>query len=123
MFEEINANVIVVGDYKAYNKDNPSTPVYVDVLVRTPRRDGRTTGGRGAAQGGGSAATRPAAARQGRLRMCPTPHHPPPPPQVTDPGHSVLHSAKAQPKGQFAFTSKSAGEYKACFTTAGVCAG
>ena len=38
--------------------------------------------------------------------------------QVTDPGHSVLHSSKAQPKGQFAFTSKIAGEYKACFTTA-----
>ena len=33
MFEEINANVIVVGDYKAYNKDNPSVPIYVDVLV------------------------------------------------------------------------------------------
>jgi hypothetical protein len=34
VYEEINANVIVVGDYKAYNKDNPSVAVAVDVLVR-----------------------------------------------------------------------------------------
>lgn len=33
VYEEINANVIVVGDYKAYNKDNPSIPVAVDVMV------------------------------------------------------------------------------------------
>ncbi len=42
-----------------------------------------------------------------------------PPTQVTDHTHAVLHSAKAQPKGQFAFTAKSAGEYKACFTAPG----
>jgi hypothetical protein len=34
IFEELNANVIVVGDYKAANKDNPSVPVNVDVRVR-----------------------------------------------------------------------------------------
>jgi hypothetical protein len=34
IFEELNANVIVVGDYKATNKDNPTLPVYVDVKVR-----------------------------------------------------------------------------------------
>ncbi|GBF95257.1 hypothetical protein Rsub_08288 [Raphidocelis subcapitata] len=69
VYEEINANAIVVGDFKAFNKDNPSIPVNVDVLV-------------------------------------------------TDHSHQVLHQSKAQSSGQFAFTSKSAGEYKACFTTA-----
>lgn len=34
IFEELNANVIVVGDYKAANKDNPSLPIYVNVKVR-----------------------------------------------------------------------------------------
>jgi hypothetical protein len=34
IFEELNANVIVVGDYKATNKDNPTLPIYVDVKVR-----------------------------------------------------------------------------------------
>lgn len=34
IFEELNANVIVVGDYKAVNRDNPSVPIYVDVRVR-----------------------------------------------------------------------------------------
>jgi len=40
IYEEINANVLVVGDFKAFNKDNPSIPVYVDVRVgtRRPRR-------------------------------------------------------------------------------------
>jgi hypothetical protein len=33
IFEELNANVIVVGDYKATNKDNPTLPIYVDVKV------------------------------------------------------------------------------------------
>lgn len=33
IFEELNANVIVVGDYKAANKDNPSLPIYVNVKV------------------------------------------------------------------------------------------
>lgn len=33
IFEELNANVIVVGDYNAANKDNPSLPIYVDVKV------------------------------------------------------------------------------------------
>ncbi len=33
IFEEINANVLVVGDYKAFNKDNPSMPIYIDVRV------------------------------------------------------------------------------------------
>lgn len=34
IYEEINANVLVVGDYKAFNKDNTGVPVYVDVRVR-----------------------------------------------------------------------------------------
>lgn len=34
IFEELNANVIVVGDYKAANKDNPTLPIYVNVKVR-----------------------------------------------------------------------------------------
>lgn len=33
IFEELNANVIVVGDYKALNRDNPSVPIYVDIRV------------------------------------------------------------------------------------------
>ena len=33
IYEEINANVIVVGDYRAFNKDNAEIPVYVDVRV------------------------------------------------------------------------------------------
>lgn len=33
VYEEINNNVIVVGDFKAYHKDNPSQPVHVDVIV------------------------------------------------------------------------------------------
>jgi hypothetical protein len=41
VYEEINANVIVVGDYKAFNKDNPSVSIAVDVLVRRPRLVGR----------------------------------------------------------------------------------
>lgn len=34
IFEELNANVIVVGDYKAVHKDNPTAPVYIDLRVR-----------------------------------------------------------------------------------------
>ena len=33
IYEEINANVIVVGDYQAANRDNPGLPIYVDVKV------------------------------------------------------------------------------------------
>jgi hypothetical protein len=33
IFEELNANVIVVGDYKAVNRDNPSVPIYLDLRV------------------------------------------------------------------------------------------
>eukprot|EP00775_Hariotina_reticulata_P012968 gene12968-13097_t len=68
IFEELNANVIVVGDYNAANKDNPSLPIYVDV-------------------------------------------------KVSDPHGAAVHENRAQTKGQFAFTSKVAGEYQACFTT------
>eukprot|EP00882_Tetradesmus_deserticola_P004555 GHRQ01004801.1.p1 GENE.GHRQ01004801.1~~GHRQ01004801.1.p1 ORF type:complete len:205 (+),score=53.30 GHRQ01004801.1:156-770(+) len=68
IFEELNANVIVVGDYKATNKDNPTLPIYVDV-------------------------------------------------KVSDPSGGAVHENKAQHQGQFAFTTKAAGEYQACFTT------
>lgn len=33
ILEEINSNVIVVGDYSAANRDNPGLPIYVDVKV------------------------------------------------------------------------------------------
>jgi hypothetical protein len=33
IFEELNANVIVVGDYKAVNRDNPTVPIYIDLRV------------------------------------------------------------------------------------------
>lgn len=66
IFEEVNANVIVVGDYQAYNKDKLDQPVYVDV-------------------------------------------------RVEDPAGVVLHETRQQAKGQFAFTSKVQGEYRACF--------
>jgi hypothetical protein len=36
LFEEINANVIVVGDYKSVNKDSPTVPIYIDVKVWCP---------------------------------------------------------------------------------------
>lgn len=39
--------------------------------------------------------------------------------QVSDQNNAALYTGRAQEKGQFAFTSKAAGEYKACFTTAG----
>lgn len=42
IFEELNANVIVVGDYKAANKDNPSLPIYVNVKVSASSRLGST---------------------------------------------------------------------------------
>lgn len=67
IYEEINANVLVVGDFKAFNKDNPSIPVYVDV-------------------------------------------------RVTDPLGVIIHENRGQSSGQFAFTSKSAGEFQACFS-------
>ncbi|KAF8071156.1 emp24 domain-containing protein [Scenedesmus sp. PABB004] len=68
IFEELNANVIVVGDYKAANRDNPTLPIYVNV-------------------------------------------------KVTDPSGAAVHENAAQTQGQFAFTTKTAGEYQACFTT------
>ena len=33
MYEEINANVLVVGDYKVFNRDHPTIQEYVDVRV------------------------------------------------------------------------------------------
>lgn len=33
VYEEINANVIVVGDFRAFNKDHADVPEYVDVRV------------------------------------------------------------------------------------------
>jgi hypothetical protein len=39
--------------------------------------------------------------------------------QVSDPSGGIVHENKAQHQGQFAFTTKSAGEYQACFTTHG----
>lgn len=39
--------------------------------------------------------------------------------QVEDPHSAVLHESHGKTDGQFAFTTKSAGEYKACFTVKG----
>lgn len=39
--------------------------------------------------------------------------------QVTDPNGGQMHESKTQHQGQFAFTTKVAGEYQACFSTHG----
>lgn len=41
------------------------------------------------------------------------------PTQVEDPHLAVLHEVQQKAEGQFAFTTKVAGEYKACFTVRG----
>lgn len=38
VYEEINNNVIVVGEYKAYHKEVAGTPQLVDVKAGPPRR-------------------------------------------------------------------------------------
>ena len=38
---------------------------------------------------------------------------------MNDPQGGVIHENRGQSKGQFAFTSKVAGEYQACFTVQG----
>lgn len=68
VYEEINSNVIVVGEYKAFNKDHPDQPELVDVRVEDPH------------------------------------------------GHAVYEERGKSGPGQFAFTTKTAGEFKACFT-------
>ncbi|GIL61994.1 hypothetical protein Vafri_16325 [Volvox africanus] len=67
IYEEINNNVIVVGEYKSLSKElnHPSPAVTV---------------------------------------------------KVEDPHGNLLHEATEKTEGQFAFTSKMAGEYKACFS-------
>ncbi|KAG1671828.1 hypothetical protein FOA52_000205 [Chlamydomonas sp. UWO 241] len=67
VYEEINANAIVVGTYNAFHKDNPSAPMPIDV-------------------------------------------------RVEDPNRQVMHHSSNNANGQFVFTTKVAGEYKACFT-------
>lgn len=73
IYEELNSNVIVVGDWKAYNKNNPTLPIYVSV-------------------------------------------------KVADATGAPVHTAQSQSHGQFAFTTKSAGEYSVCFTAHGAAA-
>jgi hypothetical protein len=51
--------------------------------------------------------------------MCAYSSWPLSPVQVTDPNGGQMHEAKAQHTGQFAFTTKIAGEYQACFSTHG----
>lgn len=41
------------------------------------------------------------------------------PVQVQDPAGQVIYDKRAQKQGQFAFTAKTSGDYKACFTTKG----
>ncbi len=38
VYEDMNANVIVVGEYKAFNKDHTDRMETVDVRVRVPLR-------------------------------------------------------------------------------------
>ncbi|KAG2484932.1 hypothetical protein HYH03_016318 [Edaphochlamys debaryana] len=71
VYEEINANVIVVGEYKAFHKENVGQGVFVSV-------------------------------------------------KVEDPHGAVLHESNGKSDGQFAFTAKTAGEYKACFSVADI---
>lgn len=40
--------------------------------------------------------------------------------QVEDPNGAVVHETNAKAEGQFAFTAKVPGEYKACFSVKGV---
>lgn len=67
IMEEINANVIVVGDYSGVSKSNPEKLVALNV-------------------------------------------------KVEDPKGVVIYNQASQVSGQFAFTSKVSGDYKACFT-------
>ncbi|GFR47262.1 hypothetical protein Agub_g8949 [Astrephomene gubernaculifera] len=67
VYEEINNNVIVVGEYKSLNREPSQAGYPVSVKVEDPRG-------------------------------------------------TVLHEATGKTEGQFAFTSKIAGEYKACFS-------
>ncbi|PNH07925.1 Transmembrane emp24 domain-containing protein p24delta4 [Tetrabaena socialis] len=71
VYEEINANVIVVGEWKAMHKEQGQAGAGPDVLVDV---------------------------------------------KVEDPHGTVLHETIGKTEGQFAFTSKSSGEYKACFS-------
>lgn len=66
IYEEINSNVIVVGDFNAFDRNDPNLPIQVDV-------------------------------------------------RVEDPEAHVISDKKGESTGQFAFTTKTAGEYKACF--------
>uniref|UniRef100_A0A7S0RXE0 GOLD domain-containing protein n=1 Tax=Chlamydomonas leiostraca TaxID=1034604 RepID=A0A7S0RXE0_9CHLO len=67
IYEEINQNVIVVMDFKAFNSHNPDQAENVDV-------------------------------------------------RVEDPHGQIVNEAHGKAEGQVAFTTKIAGEYKACFT-------
>lgn len=67
IYEEINQNVIVVMDYRAFNSHNPDMAESVDV-------------------------------------------------RIEDPHGQAVNEAHGQVEGQMAFTTKVAGEYKACFT-------
>ncbi|KAG2450333.1 hypothetical protein HYH02_004838 [Chlamydomonas schloesseri] len=71
VYEEINNNVIVVGEYKAFNKENADQGITVSV-------------------------------------------------KVEDPHGITLHESSGNVNGQFAFTSKQAGEYKACFSVSDI---
>lgn len=135
IFEELNANVIVVGEYKAVNKDNPTVPVYLDVRVGTqaPQLQ-RLLAGVGKSGLQVQPFTMLAGSVQPRIRwllLCTTTARNskrwlpcssvPDCKQVTDPSGATVSESKAQHQGQFAFTSKVAGEYQACFSTHGGC--
>jgi len=90
--EELNESVLCLGEFSAMDTSTQQ-PVPLKVEVRgQPRGWPRASGG-----GAGSRAHRVL-------------------PQVTDPHGATLHHKEQQTAGTFAFTSKLAGDYKACFT-------
>jgi p24 family protein delta-1 len=99
--EEINRNVLVVGDFAAFHKDNSANLVPMTVKVRmTFAVDAQTPH-----------------VQPGPLRTCFTANHVSS--QVEDPAGSVLYEKKDVTQGQFAFTTKEDGDFKACFTAKG----
>lgn len=106
VMEEINRNVLVVGDFAAFHKDNSANLVPMSVKVWMPMRC--SVGGTGIPHMTGVSPMQ----RRQLKRVC---WHV----QVEDPGGSVLYEKKDVTQGQFAFTTKEEGDFKACFTAKG----
>eukprot|EP00983_Pelagomonas_calceolata_P042160 1138376-Pelagomonas_calceolata.AAC.4 len=125
IYEEVNANVLVVADYKAFNKDRVEQLVEIVNVkvrpiqgpVRKPSQDLKMTHTFVAAMFPGSPPTR---CRMVILSDKLTPACVSV--QVEGPHSGVLYEKKDVSEGQFAFTAKIGGEYKACFSVRGVMA-